>query len=102
MEKPKDCHGNEGTLEHQLLAIGSQSLDSPLHIPLESVFQLSHQPSVKLTPPEGSEFQVDRGEMKITISLEVGGLSVTYAEGCELLFHAQLLFNRKVIPNISV
>ena len=100
MEELKGWHGNEDTLEHRLLAIGSQSLDSPLNIPLESVFQLSQQPSVKLTPPAGSEF--NPGEMKIMISLEVGGLSVIYAEGCELLFHVQLVFNRQVVPNINI
>ena len=67
-----------------------QSLDGPLNISLGSVFQLSHQPSVKLTPPEEAEF--DSEETRITISLEVGGLPVsfmTHTEGCEL--HAQLV-----------
>ena len=40
MERLKGCHGNENTLEHQLLAIGSQSLDSPLHIPLKGVLPI--------------------------------------------------------------
>ena len=83
----KGRHGNEGTLEHQLLAIGSQSLDSPLNIPLEDVFQLSQQPSIKLTPPEGSDF--DAGEVRITLSLEVRGLPVS--KSCGL--HAQLVRN---------
>ena len=64
MEQLKDCHGNENTLEHQLLAIGSQSLDSPLKIPLKGVFLLSQQPTVTLTPPEETVF--DPGEIKIT------------------------------------
>ena len=90
MEQLKGCHGNKGMLEHQFPAIGSQSLDGPLNISLGSVFQLSHQPSVKLTPPEEAEF--DSEETRITISLEVGGLPVsfmTHTEGCEL--HAQLV-----------
>ena len=87
MEKPKDCHENKGTLEHQLLAIGSQSLDRPLNIPLEGVFQLSHQPS--------SWRDEDHN-----ISRSGWTACHIYAEGCELLFHARLVFNRTVIPNI--
>ena len=101
MKQLKDCHGNEGTLKNQLLAIGSQSLNSPINIPLERVFQLSQRPSVKLTPPKGSEF--DPGEMKVTISLEVGRLPVTHSESCEVLLDAcWLSFNRRVIQNINV
>ena len=92
MEQLKDCHGNESTLERQLLVVGSQSQDGSLDIPLKGVFQLSQKPTVKLTPPEGSKFKPR--EMKITLSLEVGGLqvsSMTRTEGCELRVEAWLV-----------
>ena len=81
MERLKDTHGDESSLELKRMVIGSQSNTKPLHVPLDGLFSLCH-PSLKFSPAPGSKVistcnynKPLQFKVQVKVSLEVGGIS---------------------------
>ena len=87
MERLKDTHGDESTLDQNKVVIGSKSL------PLENVFALG-QPSLEFSPESGSNVPTVSGKLTITVSLKVDKLpvnSLSPHERCKLDVKARLV-----------
>ena len=89
IERLKDTHGDQGTLNQKKMAIGSGHIEGPLHVPLDKLFSLNH-PLLKLSPAQGSLLNLPKGTNKISIeaSLVAGELPVLFpplpVENCKL------------------
>ena len=94
MHRLKDIHGDEGTLDHKEMAVGSQCSEGPLLVPLDGLFALD-EVSFEFSPASDSTIDVYYGApttITITVSLMVGELPVvsrTLREKCELIVEAE-------------
>ena len=81
MEQLKNTHGDDVALDYRLKVIG---YSAGMHVPLDEVFTVSDQPSLKLEPPSGLEIQISDWQffrtipvlvpVSVKVSLAVGGL----------------------------
>ena len=94
MEQLKDIHGDEGALDHKVMAVGSQCSEGPLHVPLDGLFALDEL-SFEFSPAPDSTIDVYYGgptTITITVSLMAGELPVfsrTLREKCKLIVEAE-------------
>ena len=90
MERLKDTHGDESTLEHKGMVLGYHSNTRPINVPLNGLFSLG-RPLFKFSPAPGSKI-TDHSDfkVKVKVSLEVGGISFPeffpppFHESCKL------------------
>ena len=91
MERLKDTHGDESTLEQKGMVLGYHSNTIPINVPLNGLFSLG-RPLFKFSPAPGSKITdiSDDFKVKVKVSLEVGGISFPeffpppFHESCKL------------------